>query len=320
MQLKFYIPFKAQAGVDEGLAIREHLLNIEGTAIDTSVNKNKWQVPQEDLDFFVQSLQGKQLRIDHGESALSVVGKVSQANRLANSVWFRAELGDAGLIEKVLRGYLNYVSAQVDSDDVECSSCHAQTRKDGVLIHLCPNAWEIVHKPQVRELSIIASPAYKNTSFTPVGFAAAMDASQGYHESEMQGLIRRLNNAKRTLDKLQASEEREELQQLRTLQRMAHEAYEMLDAKPCSTAEDDLRRAVNPRAKPLWEDSNGPGLMALGDGIGFELKKPAPKLPPSALSANPTLFQEKFLPPKMSGDILTDPESMRRARIKLLEK
>jgi hypothetical protein len=47
-----------------------------------------------------------------------------------------------------------------------------------MLVHLCPGAWEIVHKPKVRELSIVASPAYQNTQFHPVGFAAAMNDSQ----------------------------------------------------------------------------------------------------------------------------------------------
>jgi len=178
MQLHYYVPFKSQEGVSAEYALKEKLINIEGVAIDTSVNANKWQVPEEDLDFFVQSLIGAQLRVDHAESALMVVGKVPEAKRMGNSVWFRAEVGEEKLIEKIIRNYVNTVSAQVDSDDVECSKCKKPTRKEGMLVHLCPGAWEIVHKPKVRELSIVASPAYKNTEFKPVGFAAAMNDSQ----------------------------------------------------------------------------------------------------------------------------------------------
>jgi hypothetical protein len=178
MQLRYFVPFKAQEGVSAEYALKEKLINIEGVAIDTSVNANKWQVPEEDLDFFVQSLIGAQLRVDHAESALMVVGKVPEAKRMGNSVWFRAEVGEEKLIEKILRNYVNTVSAQVDSDDVECSKCKKPTRKEGMLVHLCPGAWEIVHKPKVRELSIVASPAYKTTEFHPVGFAAAMNDSQ----------------------------------------------------------------------------------------------------------------------------------------------
>jgi hypothetical protein len=179
MQLRYFVPFKAQEGVSAEFALKEKLVNIEGVAIDTSVNANKWQVPEEDLDFFVQSLQGVQLRVDHAESALMVVGKIAEAKRLGNQVLFRAEVGEEKLIEKILRNYVNHVSAQVDSDDVECSKCKRPSRKEGILVHLCPGAWEIVHKPKVRELSIVASPAYQTTEFKPVGFAAAMDESQG---------------------------------------------------------------------------------------------------------------------------------------------
>jgi hypothetical protein len=178
MQLRYYVPFKAQEGVSAEFALKEKLINIEGVAIDTSVNANKWQIPEEDLDFFVQSLIGAQLRVDHAESALMVVGKVPEAKRIGNSVWFRAEVGEEKLIEKIIRNYVNTVSAQVDSDDVECSKCKKPTRKEGMLIHLCPGAYEVVHKPRVRELSIVASPAYKTTEFQPVGFAAAMNDSQ----------------------------------------------------------------------------------------------------------------------------------------------
>lgn len=177
-QLKYYVPFKAAEGINTDLALKEGILPIEGTAIDTSVNANKWQVPPEDLDFFTASLKGAQLRIDHADSVLSIVGKVPEAIRSGNQVFFQAEVGEPSIIPKILRGYVNHVSVQVDSDDTECSVCGKQTRIDGILTHLCSGAWEIVHKPRVRELSIVASPAYKNTAFHPVGFAAAMALSQ----------------------------------------------------------------------------------------------------------------------------------------------
>ena len=178
MQLRYFVPFKAQEDLSAEYALKEKLINIEGVAIDSSVNANKWQVPDEDLDFFVSTLINAQMRIDHAESAMAVIGKVPEGKRIGNTAWFRAEIGDLAIIEKVLRGYLTHVSVQVDSDDVECSKCKKPTRKEGMLVHLCPGAWEIVHKPKVRELSIVASPAYQNTQFHPVGFAAAMNDSQ----------------------------------------------------------------------------------------------------------------------------------------------
>jgi hypothetical protein len=200
MQLSYFIPFKAQDGINAEMALREKLINIEGEAMDTSVNQNKWQVPAEDLDFFVETLQNAQLRVDHAESALAVIGKVSLAQRVGDKVLFRAEVGDTAMIEKILRNYVSHVSAQVDSDDVECSKCKRPTRKEGMLVHLCPGAWEIVHKPKVRELSIVASPAYKETQFHPVGFAAAMNEGQWEaivkRQDETSTIIQTLTNSK----------------------------------------------------------------------------------------------------------------------------
>jgi hypothetical protein len=183
MQLRYFVPFKASDDVKADSALREKLVNIEGVAIDTSVNSNKWQIPDSDLDFVAAGLQGAQLRVDHAESALMVVGKVIQANRDGSRVMFRAEVGEEKLIEKILRSYVTHVSIQVDSNDVECSKCGKPTRKEGMLVHLCPEAWEIIHEPKVRELSIVASPAYKDTAFVPVGFAAAMDLNQNAAKS-----------------------------------------------------------------------------------------------------------------------------------------
>ena len=131
MQLRFYVPFKAQEGVSAEYALKEKLINIDGVATDTSVNANKWQVPEEDLDFFVQSLQGAQLRVDHAESALMVVGKIAKAKRLGNQVLFRAEVGEEKLIEKILRSYVNHVSAQVDSED---RKRNMQPRRGGIRV------------------------------------------------------------------------------------------------------------------------------------------------------------------------------------------
>jgi predicted nucleic acid-binding Zn-ribbon protein len=181
MQLRYYVPFKAVQSADQKEAqfpIKEQLVVIEGVAIDTSVNKNKWQVPREDLEYIVETLKGAQLRVDHAESALMVVGKVVDASLDGDRVLFRAEVGDERLIDKIIRGYVTHVSIQVDSDEVECSKCKRPTRKEGRLVHLCPGAWEVVRKPKVRELSIVASPAYENTSFQPLGFYAAMNEAQ----------------------------------------------------------------------------------------------------------------------------------------------
>lgn len=250
VKLDYYIPFKALVGQDAQMAIKENLINIEGVAIDASVNSNKWQVPEEDLDFFAQSLQGAQMRIDHAESAMAVIGKVPEARRNGQAVWFRGEIGDATIIQKVLRGYLTHVSVQVDSDNVECSKCHAPSRKEGMLVHLCPGAWEIVHKPKVRELSIVASPAYKNTEFKPVGFAAAMDRSQKLSPDDAYAeAISKFEHVVNMLQDLKSMEAREKLDLADRLEKLGAKLQNL------KRADADARKAyLKTRVAKLQQD------------------------------------------------------------------
>ncbi|MGD0029409.1 MAG: hypothetical protein ABSC91_10775 [Candidatus Bathyarchaeia archaeon] len=247
MQLTYFVPFKAADNVDAQMAIKERLLPIEGTAIDTSVNANKWQVPPEDLDFFVTTLQGTQLRIDHAESAMAVIGKVPEGKKVGDAVKFRAEIGDLPIIEKVLRGYLTHVSVQVDSDDVECSRCKEQTRKEGLLVHLCPGAWEIVHKPRVRELSIVASPAYKNTEFKPLGFASAMNEGQEKARVQFQRkeFLKKLLAVRLVWASLQSSENDKDVGSKGNLQEPENKPESKKEVKPLS-AQNNGQQAASP--------------------------------------------------------------------------
>jgi hypothetical protein len=247
LQLTYFVPFKAADNVNAQMAIIEKLLPIEGVAIDTSVNANKWQVPPEDLDFFVTTLQGTQLRIDHAESAMAVIGKVPEGKKVGDTVQFRAEIGDLSIIEKVLRGYLTHVSVQVDSDDVECSKCKEQTRKEGLLVHLCPSAWEIVHKPKVRELSIVASPAYKNTEFKPLGFASAMNESQEKARVEFQrkDLLKKLLAARLAIASFQLSEDNKDVGSKGNLQEPENKIESKKEVKPLS-AQNNGQQAASP--------------------------------------------------------------------------
>ena len=158
---------------------------IEGQAIDSSVNKNRWQVPSEDLDFFVETVNKAGLRINHGLTTESVKGAVTKAWRIGDQVFFQAEVsGDPVLLTQIEKKYLRMVSPKVVSDNIVCSLCQGKTRDaDMVMIHLCAGAWEIVHQPRCVELSIVAEGAYANNLFRFKGFAAAMD------ESQRQGLV-----------------------------------------------------------------------------------------------------------------------------------
>ena len=153
---------------------------IEGQAMDTSVNKNRWQIPSEDLDFFVETVNKAGLRINHGLTTESVKGAVTKAWRVGDQVFFQAEVsGDPVLPTQIEKKYLRMVSPKVVSDNIVCSLCSGKTR-DGnmMMIHLCSGAWEIVHQPRCLELSIVPEGAYENNVFRLKGFAAAMDEMQ----------------------------------------------------------------------------------------------------------------------------------------------
>ena len=153
---------------------------IEGQAIDSSVNKNRWQVADEDLDYFASTLQEAQVRINHGSSVENVKGLVTKAKRVGGAVFFEAEVsGDPVLLTQIEKKYLRVVSPKVVSDNIVCSLCQGKTRDANMaMVHLCAGAWEIVHKPRCVELSIVAEGAYENNLFRLKGFAAAMDESQ----------------------------------------------------------------------------------------------------------------------------------------------
>ena len=137
-------------------------------------------VPLEDLDYFVATLTGAQLRIDHGTEVTDVKGLVRNAHKDGNRVLFEAEVSsDPVLLTQIEKDYLTMVSPKVVSDEIVCSLCSGRTRDDNmVMVHLCAGAYEIVHKPKCVELSIVAEGAYANNTFHPKGFAAAMDESQ----------------------------------------------------------------------------------------------------------------------------------------------
>ena len=112
---------------------------IEGQAIDSSVNKNRWQVPDEDLDYFASTLKDAQVRINHGEKVEAIKGLVTKTKRLGDVVFFEAEVsGDPVLLTQIEKKYLRMVSPKVVSDDIVCSLCQGKTRDANMaMVHLC---------------------------------------------------------------------------------------------------------------------------------------------------------------------------------------
>ena len=72
------------------------------------------------------------------------------------------------------------------------------------LIHLCPGAWEIVHKPMVRELSIVASPAYKTTEFKPLTGWATLSPFKAISEQSTNAEFSHVESEKEALRRANA--------------------------------------------------------------------------------------------------------------------
>jgi hypothetical protein len=161
-------------------------LNVLGVAVDDSVNANNWKVLTEDLDKIAEQLKGAQYRKNHGDSIDDIVGKVEDAWREEDKVFYKARVINKDVIEKILMGLAKNDSIQLMSDDIYCSSCYDKAKKDMMsfddarypmlgMPHACGGLEFIVANPQVVELSIVATPAYANAEFMPLSFSASMN-------------------------------------------------------------------------------------------------------------------------------------------------
>lgn len=156
-------------------AQKEGSLIIAGTAIDSSVNENQWQVTAEEMSAISKGMEAIQLRIDHGESVRDVIGGVSEGtyDKENGVVLFKAEVDDPDIIKKILKKRVNKVSIGATADTVNCSKCGEATRPYRTC--KCVGAHDIIKGVTIRELSIVSSPAYKNAEFAPISFTAAVN-------------------------------------------------------------------------------------------------------------------------------------------------
>ena len=102
IQLDYNVPVTFRRSFDR------KVLLIQGTAIDDTVNENSWQVPTEELSYFVAVSQNAQIRVDHGDQVEDIKGiikiikepKVAADGRL--EVSFEGELsGEEELLTKI---------------------------------------------------------------------------------------------------------------------------------------------------------------------------------------------------------------------------
>jgi hypothetical protein len=172
------VQFNASLGIIDGLK----RIVIRGVCLDCSVNRNNWQVPEDELEGVAKRSVNAQIRLDHSQSVRDVKGKilkteVDEPHDEVKEPWdlpnkfphihYEAELitNEANIIIPILQGYVDHVSIGVDSKNVHCSNCGEATRPGKTCE--CEGAWEVVHNARVNEYSFVCSPAYENTYFKP---------------------------------------------------------------------------------------------------------------------------------------------------------
>lgn len=171
--VSFLAGFSAKELKAEGQGLS--VVEIEGIALDTSVNRNRWFIAEEDLDSFAASMVGRQLRVDHSLSVAFVKGKVLDAKRDGSVVRFKAEVSthDPNVAVPVLRGYVNTVSVGVRYAGLACRECKASASPAKTCEHA--SAAVRVMEPRCTELSLVTDPAYPAAKFQPNSFFAALD-------------------------------------------------------------------------------------------------------------------------------------------------
>lgn len=128
---------------------------IVGNAVEVGVSRNKVQYTPEELKVAAQSLIGKPLLLNHGDTDVrNIVGKVTHAIFENNGVPFRAEMDsdEHTILNKLRKGLINSVSIGADYESIDVDA-------DGIK-H--PKGLEFL------ELSLVPIPGIANATISQV--------------------------------------------------------------------------------------------------------------------------------------------------------
>lgn len=150
-------------------SLLEAPLRVAGICLDDTMNINNWQVPKSEFPSLVSQMNSGKIRImtDHADSVDSVIGKITKAWVQNNQIHYQGEVLDKQISTKIERGYLTGVSIRGTARKVYCAECLRETTKEkGCKLH--PDSGIIVSGLTLREISLVVSPAYANTSIYPL--------------------------------------------------------------------------------------------------------------------------------------------------------
>ena len=140
-------------------------------AIDGTRNRNDWGITAERLKSFGDKLAGRQLRMDHGDKALDVIGQVGSTIHTPDTdqVYSTAWTHEYEIAKRLHLGTLDSVSVQARATAVECGNCGTQIDRCK-----CNDKWKSLIDPEPVELSVVSEGAYPGARVIS-GFRAAID-------------------------------------------------------------------------------------------------------------------------------------------------
>ena len=90
--------------------------------VDTTMNKNRWGIPKDEIEALVAQVTERQLRINHSKNdVMEIIGKFEAAEKDGDSIIARGVIMNEYVARLVHTGAVTDFSISATSDDVLCS-------------------------------------------------------------------------------------------------------------------------------------------------------------------------------------------------------
>lgn len=162
-------------------------LPVQARLMDTTVNRNKWRVPENEIDNIISQISaGIPIKLDHdkSEKALAIIGKFEEARKEVNEggiteVYGKGFINDRVAAKAVWDGTARNISIDGNAPKQSCTKCGTNMlgRKT---CSKCGNTEKNVSNWTMQEISLVDKGAYPNAEILPFQFSAALD--QRYNE------------------------------------------------------------------------------------------------------------------------------------------
>jgi len=140
--------------------------------VDSTVNSNRWALPENEMDSIVAQVTENQLRINHSKNeVMDIVGTFTAAERDGNSIIAKGFIVNEYVARLVHSKSVTDFSISAISDDVVCSDCSKSVKST----KLCAGAHHVLKGVQLKEISIVTEGAYANAKILPATFSASVD-------------------------------------------------------------------------------------------------------------------------------------------------